>query len=55
MRVKTNPLVVAVKINYLTDNMDVRRYKVLSEWDVKRLKLLVSLKLFVAKEMSFNL
>jgi hypothetical protein len=37
-RVKTNPLVVAVKINYLTDNMDVRRYKELSEWDVKRLR-----------------
>ena len=38
MRVKTNPLVVAVKINYHTDNMDVRRYKELSEWDVKRLR-----------------
>lgn len=37
-RVKTNPLAIAVKINYLTDNMDVRRYKELSEWDVKRLK-----------------
>ena len=35
-RVKTNPLAVAVKINDLTDNMDVRRYKELSEWDVKR-------------------
>ena len=37
-RVKTSPLAVAVKINDLTDNMDVRRYKELSEWDVKRLK-----------------
>ena len=37
-RVKTNPLAVAVKINDLTDNMDVRRYKGLSEWDVKRLR-----------------
>ena len=37
-RVKTNPLAVAVKINDLTDNMDVRRYKELSEWDVKRLR-----------------
>ncbi len=37
-RVKTNPLAVAVKINDLTDNMDVRRYKELSDWDVKRLK-----------------
>ena len=37
-RVKTNPLAVAVNINDLTNNMDVRRYKELSEWDVKRLK-----------------
>lgn len=37
-RVKTNPLAVAVKINDLTDNMDVRRYKELSDWDVKRLR-----------------
>ena len=37
-RVKSNPLAVAVKINDLTDNMDVRRYKGLSEWDVKRLR-----------------
>ena len=37
-RVKTNPLAVAVKINDLTDNMDIRRYKELSDWDVKRLK-----------------
>lgn len=37
-RVKTNSLAVAVKINDLTDNMDVRRYKELSDWDVKRLK-----------------
>ena len=31
-------LAVAVKINDLTDNMDVRRYKELSDWDVKRLR-----------------
>lgn len=37
-RVKTNPLAVAVKINDLTDNMDIRRYKELSESDVKRLR-----------------
>lgn len=37
-RVKTNPLAVAVKINDLTDNMDVRRYIELSDWDVKRLR-----------------
>lgn len=37
-RVKTNPLAVAVKINDLTDNMDVRRYKELSERDVIRLR-----------------
>ena len=36
-RVKTNPLAFAVKINDLADNMDIRRYKELSEWDVKRL------------------
>ena len=37
-RVKTNPLAVAVKINDLADNMDIRPYKELSDWDVKRLK-----------------
>lgn len=37
-RVKTNPLAVAVKINDLADNMDIRRYKELSNWDIKRLK-----------------
>ena len=37
-RVKTNHLAVAVKINDLTDNMDVRRYKELTDWDVKRLR-----------------
>lgn len=37
-RVKTNPLAIAVKINDLTDNMDIRRYKELSDWDVKRLR-----------------
>ena len=37
-RVKTNPLAAAVKINDLTDNMDVRRYKELSDWDVRRLR-----------------
>lgn len=37
-RVKTNPLAIEVKINDLTDNMDIRRYKELSEWDIKRLK-----------------
>ena len=37
-RVKTNPLAAAVKINDLTDNMDVRRYKELTDWDVKRLR-----------------
>ena len=36
-RVKTNQLAVAVKINDLADNMDIRRCKKLSEWDVKRL------------------
>ena len=36
-RVKTNPLAVAVKINDLADNMDIRRCKEISEWDVKRL------------------
>ena len=37
-RVMTNPLAAAVKINDLTDNMDVRRYKDLSDWDVKHLR-----------------
>ena len=37
-RVKSNPLAIAVKINDLADNMDIRRYKELSDWDVKRLR-----------------
>lgn len=37
-RVKKNPLAVAVKINDLTDNMDIRRLPYLSDKDVKRLK-----------------
>lgn len=37
-RVKTNPLAKAVKINDLTDNMDVRRYKELTDCDVARLR-----------------
>lgn len=36
--VKTTPLAVAVKINNLTDNIDIRRYEELSELDVKRLR-----------------
>ena len=37
-RVKKNPLAVAVKINDLTDNMDIRRLPYLSDKDVKSLK-----------------
>ena len=37
-RVKKNPLAVAVKINDLTDNMNIRRLPYLSDKDVKRLK-----------------
>ncbi len=37
-RIKANPLAVAVKINDLTDNMDVRRYTELTEWDIAWLK-----------------
>ncbi len=37
-RVKKNPLAVGVKINDLTDNMDIRRLPYLSDKDVKRLK-----------------
>ncbi len=37
-RVRRNPLAVAVKINDLTDNMDIRRLPYLSDKDVKRLK-----------------
>lgn len=37
-RIKKNPLAVAVKINDLTDNMDIRRLPYLSDKDVKRLK-----------------
>lgn len=37
-RVKTNLLAVNVKINDLTDNMDIRRLAYISEKDVKRLR-----------------
>lgn len=37
-RVKTNPLAIAVKINDLSDNMDIRRLPYLSDKDIKRLK-----------------
>ena len=37
-RVKTNPLAIAVKINDLTDNMDIRRLSDLTEKDVQRLR-----------------
>ena len=37
-RVRKNPLATTVKINDLTDNMDIRRLPYLSDKDVKRLK-----------------
>ena len=37
-RVKTNPLAIAVKINDLTDNMDIRRLQDITDSDVKRLR-----------------
>ena len=37
-RIKSNPLAVAVKLNDLSDNMDIRRLPYLSDKDVKRLK-----------------
>jgi hypothetical protein len=37
-RVKSNPLAVAVKINDLTDNMDIRRYYTLTDVDVERMR-----------------
>lgn len=37
-RVNTNPLAVKVKLNDLTDNMDIRRLAYISEKDVKRLR-----------------
>ena len=37
-RVKANPLSVKVKINDLTDNMDIRRLAYISEKDMKRLR-----------------
>ena len=37
-RVKINKQAVAVKLNDLTDNMDIRRLPYLSDKDVKRLK-----------------
>ena len=37
-RVKASPLAVAVKLNDLSDNMDIRRLPYISDKDVKRLK-----------------
>ena len=37
-RVKSNPLAVAVKINDLSDNMDIRRLSELTDKDVQRLR-----------------
>jgi hypothetical protein len=37
LRVSQNPLAVKVKINDLTDNMDIRRIPSLTEKDLKRL------------------
>ena len=37
-RIKENPLAVAVKLNDLSDNMDIRRLPYISDKDVKRLK-----------------
>ena len=37
-RVKTNKLAIAVKLNDLTDNMDIRRLDELTEKDFKRLQ-----------------
>lgn len=37
-RVKSNPLAVAVKINDLTDNMDIRRLATITEADAQRLR-----------------
>ena len=37
-RVKTTPLAVAVKINDLTDNMDIRRLADITDKDVSRLR-----------------
>ena len=37
-RIKKNPLATAVKLNDLTDNMDIRRLPYLSDKDIKRLK-----------------
>lgn len=37
-RVKTNDLARRVKINDLTDNMDIRRHSELTDWDCARLR-----------------
>ena len=48
-RVKTNPLAVAVKINDLTDNMDIRRLQGITDRDVERLR-----KYFIAYQELIN-
>jgi len=48
-RTRSNPLAVRVKLNDLTDNMDIRRMKEVKEKDVKRLnKYLRAYKLLAA-------
>ena len=38
LRVKSNPLAVAVKIHDLTDNMDIRRLATITDADIQRLR-----------------
>lgn len=48
-RTRTNPLAIRVKLNDLTDNMDIRRMQEVKEKDVKRLnKYLKAYKLLAA-------
>lgn len=54
-RIQTNPLAVKVKINDLTDNMDIRRLTHISEQDVKRLqKYLKAYRLLLKEPTSFT-
>lgn len=53
-RVKANPLATKVKINDLTDNMDIRRLAYISEKDVKRLRKYLKAYRQLLKELTYS-
>ena len=54
-RIKKNPLATAVKLNDLTDNMDIRRLPYISDKDVKRLKKYLKAYKFLTGEPRYSI